>query len=112
MKKKRGKAGWYTGHNSTCRRHIASAHYEEYTARCEKDQITQSKQAIPRKVLEAREQEAKQQGLQRQSTLDNIAKKITLPTSFLHASILKSVVVHVVCGDQVRTIHRLQTYNG
>ena len=33
-KVKGSRAGWFKGGNSTCRQHIASAHYETYSKQC------------------------------------------------------------------------------
>ena len=46
VKRKRGgRAGWYTGGNSTCRRHIVSSHYEEYTKRCAEAKLKEAQAA-------------------------------------------------------------------
>ena len=59
IRAKQGKrAGWYTGANSTCRRHIASFHYQVYHDRCKEKNLDESKEAIPKAVKQAREEEA------------------------------------------------------
>ncbi|KAI1793590.1 hypothetical protein LXA43DRAFT_1092759 [Ganoderma leucocontextum] len=55
LKKTKGDgAGWYTGGNSTCRRHIRAAHYAEYQKRCEEAGLEEDWQAVPKAILEAR----------------------------------------------------------
>lgn len=99
-----GHAGWYTGGNSTCRRHIASAHYEEYRKCCKEAKVAESKAATPKSVLEAREEAASKKEVaatKKQTTLDGVARKLDTPTMFSRPSTLDAVTKHVVCGDQV-----------
>lgn len=98
-----GKAGWYTGGNSTCRRHIASAHYKQYHERCKQGDIKEVKAATPKNVLAARlaaESKEKKRG-GKQLTLDGVARKIETPTAFSRPAILDAVAKHVAVGDQV-----------
>ncbi|OJT02272.1 Zinc finger BED domain-containing protein RICESLEEPER 2 [Trametes pubescens] len=97
-----GRAGWYTGGNSTCRRHIASAHYQEYHKRCKEAKVAESNTATPKSVLEARKEAASKKEIQvkKQTTLDGAVRKLETPTMFSRPSIFDAVTKHVVCGDQ------------
>lgn len=106
VKKKKGPlAGWYKGGNSTCRRHIASKHYVEYSKRCKDLSVEESREAVPKKVWEdrvrAKAVAAGEKGAQK--TLDSTVKKIETPSEFSKRGILESVTIHVVCDDQVGT---------
>ncbi len=88
IKKRKGaRAGWYKGGNSTCRQHIASAHYAEYRERCQKDGIEENYRCIPKAVRQEREreQQAKRDG---QQLLDKLLPKVQTPMSFTPESIL------------------------
>lgn len=96
------RTGWYTGVNSSCRRHIASLHYTEYSKRCKAAKIEEKAAATPKSVLEQRKQEVERKKKQaKQTTLDGVARKIETPTEFSRSSILDAVTKHVVVGDQV-----------
>lgn len=107
-KARRGQTpGWYTGSNTTCRRHIGTWHYKEYHARCKAGKFDEQEAAIPKAVILARKAAAnKKKGEKRkegkQTTLDGIARKVQTPTAFSRVGILDAVTTHVVVGDQVR----------
>ena len=102
------RAGWYTGGNSSCRRHIASMHYPLYVKRCKEGGIRETEQATPKKIWAARLAKEKEKtknaekGAQLQLTLDGVVQKVETPTAFSWTAILDAVTQHVVCGDQVR----------
>lgn len=102
VKKKGTNAGWYKGANSTCRRHIASHHYEVYSARCKTAQISEGKEAIPARIRQAREKTRAQKGITtKQTTLDGVVCKVVAPSTFSKTSILDAVARHIVCGNKV-----------
>ena len=107
MKKKADIAGWYTGGNSTCRRHNRSSHYPEYKRRCEEGGIEEDWQAVPKHILAERKvkEEAEKGKSGSQSTLDGVVVKVQGPKAFSREGILDAVTRHVVCGDQVCHIH-------
>ena len=102
------RAGWYTGGNSSCRRHIASMHYRLYVKRCKEGGIRETEQATPKKIWAARLVKEKEKmkkaesGAPLQLTLDGVVQKVETPTTFSRTAILDAVTQHVVCGDQVR----------
>ncbi len=105
VKKNKGVcAGWYRGHNSTCRSHIASAHYQVYSERCKEAGIEENHRCVPKAILRAREaaraaEEGKKGG---QKTLDGVVQKVQAPTAFSRYEILKGVTELIVCGFHVR----------
>ncbi len=104
--KKKQRAGWYKGDNSTCRSHIAVAHYAAYSKMCEERGIPENHRCVPAAIKSAREAvkagaEGKTGG---QKTLDAMGvKKVKRPKEFSKGAILQAVTEHVVCGQQVRT---------
>lgn len=99
MRKQKGAcAGWYKGDNSTCRTHIACAHYEEYAARCKEREIAVNHRCVPKEIQEATAGEGKSK---KQQTLEAMGvKKVRAPKEFSPELILKTVTEHVVCGYQ------------
>ncbi len=102
--RKGARAGWYRGDNSTCRMHIARAHYERYSARCKEAGIEENHRCVPDNVKEARRKaNATAEGKKPmgQQTLEAVGvKKVQAPREFSAESILKTVTEHVVCGFQ------------
>ena len=72
------------------------------SARCEKEGISEGKQAIPARVLAARAKAAAGNAKSSQTTLDAVFLKTKVPTLFSKEGILEAVVKHIVCDDQVR----------
>ena len=109
VKREKGdRAGWYRGGTSSLRRHIASEHYPRYSALCKENGIAENHRAVPDDVKAeraAKEKAAAKGKKGGQTTLDGIAKKVETPTSFSQEAILQAVTEHVVCGDQVTSIH-------
>ncbi|OJT06528.1 Zinc finger BED domain-containing protein RICESLEEPER 2 [Trametes pubescens] len=98
-----GRAGWYSGGNSTCCRHIAAMHYDVYHKRCKAAKASESKAATPKAVLDARKLAAEGRervAAKQQSTLDGVVRKIETPTVFSRPAIFDAVTKHIVCGDQ------------
>ena len=97
-------AGWLSGSNTTCRRHIAAFHYKEYSKRCKEKGYTEKEPAVPKSVLAEQERNdpKAKKGLGTQNTLDSVVRKVEGPTAFSRAAILDAVVKHVVCSDEVR----------
>ncbi len=103
------RAGWYQGANSSCRRHIAREHYEEYARLCKEQGIEEATEAIPKSVREERQRAAEalvaggKKGKlgKQQSTLDRAVKKVEAPTNFSPDAILQHVTVLIVTNDQV-----------
>ncbi len=104
IKKAKGsRAGWYKGGNSTLRQHIASAHYDTYSARCKEEGIEENWRAVPKKVRQARAAaaaaaEGKKDG---QRSLDTMLPKMQAPKAFSPHAILKSVTRLIVSGQHV-----------
>ena len=107
-KEKGGRAGWYRGGNSTLRRHIAVAHYEEYAMKCKEAGVEEMDAAVPLDVQEERKRAAEKalgksekRSAGGQTTLDSAVHKVQVPTAFSQEGILDAVTKHIVCGDQV-----------
>ena len=75
---------------------------------CKENGIAKNHRAVPddmkaeRVVKEKAAAKGKKGG---QMTLDRIAKKVETPTNFSQEAIIQAVTEHVVCGDQVTSIH-------
>ena len=95
MEKHGKRKAFYTGGNSTCRRHIHT-HYKEYKARCEAANISEIEHAIPRNIVAERKKEV----MSGQMTLDREFKKVAV-RAFSRDDVLKSIAEFVVCDDQV-----------
>lgn len=96
-------AGWYKGGNSTLRQHIASAHYDTYSARCKEGGIKENWRAVPKKIRQARaavtaEAEGKK-GVQK--SLDRMLPKVQALKAFSPHAILKSVTQLIISGQHV-----------
>ena len=108
-KKHRARAGWYRGTNDTCRRHIASYHYKEYTKRCGECKIPKNHRAMAKHVLAEREKTALAAATGKkpkvQSTLDSVVVKLVTPTAFSKVAILEAVTTHIICNTQVCNSH-------
>ncbi len=103
QKAKGSRAGWYRGGNSTLRQHIASAHYDAYSARCKEEGIEENWRAVPKKIRQARAAaaaaaEGKKGG---QKSLDTMLPKVQAPKAFSPHAILKSVTRLIVSGQHV-----------
>lgn len=105
---KGARAGWFTGSNTSCRRHIASVHYKEYVIRCKRDGLKEQNAAVPRKIQEecAAAAAGVSKGKASQTTLDTVVEKVQTPTTFSREAILDGVAKHVVCSDQVSLLAR------
>lgn len=104
------RAGWYKGSNSSCRRHIARVHYDEYSRLCKAQGIEEQTEAIPKSLKEERARaaaaaadEGKKGKGKQQSTLDLAVRKVEAPTAFLPDAILRHVTILIVTSDQVRS---------
>ena len=95
---------FYTGGNSTCRRHIRT-HYNLYKERCQMNNIAENHHAIPPHILAERKAETKPKLSGGQTTLDGkFAKAKSQTQMFSRDDILKSIVEFIVCDDQVSCI--------
>lgn len=108
-------AGFFKGHNSSNRRHIASNidHYKVYTAACAEDDIKESASAVPSAILDARNAAAELASISAGVATSTVSSQSRLsfatvkgPTSFSTESLLDALTIHVVCDDQVGTFHR------
>jgi hypothetical protein len=95
--KRKLRACFLLGSNSTCRGHIAGHHFDEYEKRCNAaaPPIALNFRCIPEAVKKARREAAKS----RQSLLKFPSMK--MPTEFLREAILEAVARHIACDDQV-----------
>jgi hypothetical protein len=93
---------FFTGSNSSCRQHIRQ-HYELYKQKCNDEHIPINQRAIPPHVL--RELEASRQETKKQSTLDNVLTKVSVPTQFTRDGLLEAVAKFVACDDQVSSTY-------
>ena len=97
-------AGWLSGSNTTCRRHIAAFHYQEYSKQCKEKGYAEKPGAVAKSVLAERERNEAEgkKPVHTQKTLDGVIQRVEGPTAFSQAAILNAIVKHVVCSDEVR----------
>jgi hypothetical protein len=91
------KKAFYTGGNSTCRRHIRN-HYELYKTRCKEKNILENHLAIPRTVLKQMVDVTKGPEV---NTLDGMLEKAHPSVTFTRQGVLHAVAQFVACDDQV-----------
>ena len=107
---------WFKGSTSSCRRHIASAHFKLYQKRCAEKGLEEKQEAVPKKIWAARvneriaaEKEAKSgKAPAVQTTLDSAVRKMSRPKEFSRMAILFSVAQHIVMANKVCTHQMLE----
>lgn len=99
------RACFLRGSNSTCRGHIASHHFEEYTSRCEgaTPPIKPNFRCTPKAV---QVQEVERKGLVKQQGVLSFPKV----NNFSQEAILDAVAKFIACDDQVSLGFRFRVF--
>ena len=88
------------GGNSSCCHH-ARQHYDQYKQRCKEANIPEHHWAIPQPIWKEMEALKNRGQSKKQTNLNGIVKKVTMPGEFTRAALRHAVTQFIACNDQV-----------
>lgn len=107
---------FFSGGNSACRTH-ARQHYDLYAKKCAEKGIPENPRAVPPKIAQAREEEAKKDGREHKAGKLNghgfeVVPATARPKEFSKDHILEHTTKYIICTDQVSpVVHEKNHYS-